>query len=352
MVSPAPLGEEHTPDDESTTAAIHHNQVRERILQDPAQARIVSATCEKGNYDWLASSSRLVPSHLFTLSVLPRLGLPHPDIPCNLQCPGCNILLDSSSALRHIPACTKCPGNNATTKHNALVRHVHELALKAGLPCEREPRQFTSYRCTACSESFAPHQKRNHERKCGTGRIQRSGPDLVIYWASGEKYYDLTIAHELSPSNQGKRGHRLMQDAIKRKQVTYVNSGLIPGNEFECLPLLSGGALHRNTENLLKTLADRGQLPRMSVISISLRFEIQEGKHYAPYCCSFGLRNIIRIISPFFLIMNNLTYTQLFDYFRDYFHPNVTTSFCFSCRTSCLALLVPLKGLSHVSNKF
>ena len=58
------------------------------------------------------------------------------------------------------------------------------------------------------------------------------------------------------------------------------------------------------------------------VSSISLRFEIQEGKHYAPYCCSFGLRNIIRIISPFFLIMNNLTYTQLFDYFRDYFHPN------------------------------
>ena len=52
-----------------------------------------------------------------------------------------------------------------------------------------------------------------------------------------------------------------------RKQVTYVNSGLIPGNKFECLPLLSGGALHRNTENLLKTLADRGQLPRMSVIS-------------------------------------------------------------------------------------
>ena len=73
--------------------------------------------------------------------------------PC-LQCPGCHILLSAEAAMAHVSGCAQCSGSNVTTKHDALVRRIYNLCMKAGIPCEREPRQFTSYKCTSCGASF------------------------------------------------------------------------------------------------------------------------------------------------------------------------------------------------------
>ena len=190
-----------------------------------------------------------------------------PRIPESLQCPGCRTLLDSSSAFSHIAGCVQCSGNNTTMKHNNLVRIIYELCMKAGVPCEREPRQFTSYKCSTCGESFPQWRKSDHQKVCRNASLHRSGPDIVIHWATGEIFYDLTIIHELAPTNARKRSGTLMREAITRKHSTYVASGMIPQERFVCLPVLSGGAMHHGLRHLLHTLADCSGLDRVRTLN-------------------------------------------------------------------------------------
>ena len=207
------------------------------------------------------SNAKFVPSRLFSLALMPRLGIAHPLLPKQLLCPGCRILLDSKAMLAHIPGCSKCPGLNATAKHNSLVNFLYELCLKAGIPCEKEPRNFATFSCTQCNEKVDPDYRRTHGKVCGGRSFRRSGPDLVVFWNSGEIFYDFTVIHELAPSNLGTKCGKLFRDAIKRKQDTYVRSGLISEETFRCVPVLSGGSLHENTKSLLNALADACCLP-------------------------------------------------------------------------------------------
>ena len=235
-------------------------------MKDNKLAPIIRSSNEKGNSQWIHASSRLVPSKLLTLALMPRLGIAHEKLPENLQCPGCRITLSAASAMSHVSGCVKCPGNNTTMKHNALVRRIYNLCLKAGIPCEREPRQFTSYKCSSCGDIMDCGRKREHQQICKDDVMHRSGPDLAIYWASGEVYYDLTVVHELALSNLGKRGSALMKEALLRKRQTYVNTGLITSDKFQCLPILSGGSMHENLKILLKSLADAGGVSRETTL--------------------------------------------------------------------------------------
>ena len=70
-------------------------------------------------------------------------------------------------------------------------------------------------------------------------KLCRSGPDLVIYWNTGAVFYDLTVIHELSMSNRGKKCTQLMNDALQRKSNTYVRTNLIREDSFQCLPVLA-----------------------------------------------------------------------------------------------------------------
>ena len=88
-----------------------------------------------------------------------RLGIAHPRLSEKLLCPGCKTLLNSQSALHHIPGCVQCYGFNATTKHNSLVKYLFDLANKAGIPCEKEPRAFSTWRCGVCSRKIEPENK-------------------------------------------------------------------------------------------------------------------------------------------------------------------------------------------------
>ena len=101
-----------------------------------------------------------------------------------------------------------------------------------------------------------------HDKTCAGRQLFRSGPDLVIYWSTGEIFYDLTVVHELSNSNQVKSCSQLLTDAIKRKRDTYVTSGKIPDFAFQCIPVLSCGSLHQNTRSLLRVLSEAALLNR------------------------------------------------------------------------------------------
>ena len=218
-------------------------------------SHIARSTTFKGNYDWLQSTAKLVPSHLFRLAVLPRLGMPLQSSMKEIRCPGCQAELNQHSVLTHLPGCTQCKGINASFKHNTLVRYIHKMCLNAGIPCEKEPRRFSSVHCTTCRAPITEETSYNHSKVCAGRQTHRNGPDLVIHWQSGEIYYDLTVIHELAPSRIQQKCGRLINEAIKRKQATYVASGLIPALSFQCLPVLSGGSLHKNLKNLLDTLA-------------------------------------------------------------------------------------------------
>ena len=113
-------------------------------------SHIVRSTTFKGNYDWLQSTAKLVPSHLFRLAVLPRLGMPLQSSMKEIRCPGCQTELNQHSVLTHLPGCTQCKGINASFKHNTLVHYIHKMCLNAGIPCEKEPRRFSSVHCTTC----------------------------------------------------------------------------------------------------------------------------------------------------------------------------------------------------------
>ena len=148
--------------------------------------------------------------------------MPHPRLPKSLLCPGCRMLLDNKTALQHIPGCVQCTGLNTTMKHNRLVKYIFDLAQKAGIQCEKEPRSFSTWQCGICKNKVFPSNKMIHDKTCAGRQLFRSGPDLVIYWSTGEIFYDLTVVHELSNSNQAKSCSQLLTDAIKRKRDTYV----------------------------------------------------------------------------------------------------------------------------------
>ena len=253
-------------DGSATEAMLNQKTYQELTKKNEELAPLVKACSEKGNHDWLQGKTRYIPSSQFSLMVMARLGLAHKSMPDKIICPGCKMILESKHFLAHLLGCVKCTGANATTRHHALVRHIYDLCLQTGVPCEREPRQFTTYRCLKCNESVNEQRKHEHQKKCGTASFHRSGPDLAIYWASGEIFYDLTIINEISKTNLGKRSNQLMQEAEKRKVDTYVNSGLIPHEKFTCVSILAGGAMNKSGLALLKSLADASGRDRDIVV--------------------------------------------------------------------------------------
>ena len=263
------------PVDEKASTSIHHVEVLKKLQTDPDIKPILQATSFKGNSDWILSNAKYIPSHLFKLAIMPRLNAQHPDLPTSLLCPGCGILLNNRNALTHIPGCAQCSGINTTVKHNSLVGFLHRLCVKAGIPCETEPRNFSTWKCIACRSTISPENQLVHQKTCAGKKLCRSGPDLVIYWNTGAVFYDLTVIHELSMSNRGKKCTQLMNDALQRKSNTYVRTNLIREDSFQCLPVLAGGALHRNTQNLVHSLADAAMLNRKQV-ELEMKLTIQE----------------------------------------------------------------------------
>ena len=264
-----------TPVDNQTANAIHHDEALKELQQDPELKLILQANSFKGNNDWLLSHARYIPSHLFKLAIMPRLNAHHQDLPSSLLCPGCSMILNNRSALFHIPGCSQCSGFNTTMKHNSLVTFIQRLCHKAGLPCEKEPRAFSSWKCLTCGISINPENRSTHQKVCAGRRLCRSGPDLVIYWNTGEVFYDLTVIHELSATNRSKKCTQLMNEAIKKKINTYVKTELIREECFECLPVLSGGALHRNTQRLIQVLADAAGIDRQ-LAELDFKLLVQE----------------------------------------------------------------------------
>ena len=251
--------------DEQASEAKYHNKVRQALIEEKTLAPIIKLASHKGQYAWLTSKARLVPSSAFKLSIMPRFALHHPQIPDDVQCPGCKSLLTSSTILNHIPGCAKCEGVNVTTKHHALVRYIYELCLKSGLTCEKEPRQFSSFQCSGCQNSVTEENLTEHQRSC-RGSVRRSGPDLMIYWADGPMYYDLTVVHEFSAAHINKTPQKMMNEVITKKRDRYVTSGMIANDRFMCIPVLSGGALHKHTKRLLTALADRCLISRQHIL--------------------------------------------------------------------------------------
>ena len=117
------------PDDESTTTAMLHQGKFEKLIKHPEIGPIFKATSFKGNSDWLTSNARYVSASHYELSIIARLGVAHPKLPKNLQCPGCQLIFDSKDIITHIPGCVRCTGLNASSKHNAMVRFLYDLCM-------------------------------------------------------------------------------------------------------------------------------------------------------------------------------------------------------------------------------
>ena len=99
------------PNDETATAAQIHSKTWKRLTSGTSDiSKILEKVAYKGNNEWVLSNARLIPPHLFRLAIMPRLGIPHPDLPSHIVCPGCKILLNSDNMIRHVTGCSKCAG--------------------------------------------------------------------------------------------------------------------------------------------------------------------------------------------------------------------------------------------------
>ena len=173
------------PTDDATSADLLHDAKRVALMADPEFESILKATSHRENSDWLTSNARYVATPYFELAVMPRLGISHPNLPKHVRCPGCEATFNSKDILTHIPGCVRCSGFNATSKHNALVRFLHEMCLKAGIPCEREQRSLSTWTCLTCRSIVNISNEPWHHKVCPGKHLHRSGPDLVIYWNTG-----------------------------------------------------------------------------------------------------------------------------------------------------------------------
>ena len=181
LMAPKPLSEDTATGQVVVTAGMHHDKVRKSLMQDKTVASTIQSSSEKGNHEWIMATSRFVPTHQFTLAILPRFNMPHPKSPPYIQgVQGVKLPSMHQQLCNTFHRARNCPGINATTKHNALVRYLYELCLKGGIPAEREPRQFTSYKCSACSETVVENRKPEHMKKCTPDGYHSQGKGLAV----------------------------------------------------------------------------------------------------------------------------------------------------------------------------
>ena len=73
------------PNDETATAAQIHSKTWKRLTCGTSDiSKILEKVAYKGNNEWVLSNARLIPPHLFRLAIMPRLGIPHPDLPSHI----------------------------------------------------------------------------------------------------------------------------------------------------------------------------------------------------------------------------------------------------------------------------
>jgi len=159
----------------------------------------------------------------------------------------------------HAHGCASMPSKkNATNAHNHLAHHLHKVCKNNAIRSEVEPRGFQTYTCPKCKAVIEgdrmAEKLKQHDSACGA-RPLRSGVDIEIMLGSKRYMLDFTVIHATCPSYVSSSYESLVQSKTSGKTKKYVDSGMIPREEFVVAIVWSHGALHKNLLDFLARFA-------------------------------------------------------------------------------------------------
>jgi len=223
--------------------------------------RLLEANATKGSGGWMDNPTTWMPPSVYASAWRLRCRAKARSLPDRLQCPGCPKLgvMEQVDFANHVHGCTRVPsGSNATRAHDHLVRHLWKILDANAVTATQEPRGFQSYTCSDCKKTLEGEnlrtQVRTHDRTCGT-RLYRSGVDLEAFLGRARRMIDVTIAHATSPSLCKTSFDAIVKERVLEKKKRYVDSGMIPADEFVVAVAFSHGAFHDGFVNLLTDIA-------------------------------------------------------------------------------------------------
>jgi len=246
-----------------------HLITKKRISQEGPHAvkvaRLLEVNSLKGSGGWIDTASQWMPVPAFTAAWRLRCYATALSLPERAQCPGCPHLgvMSQADFAIHAHGCTRCPTrNNATKAHDHLTSYIEKHATDNALVAEAEPRGFQSFKCRSCRKTFTGSECRAqlqaHARECGV-QMQRRGVDLEIYLRRQRRMVDFTIVH----ANCKSHVHTSLPVIIDQKRITktqrYVDSGLVPKEEFMMAAVYSSGALTLEFKALLKDISQEAK---------------------------------------------------------------------------------------------
>jgi hypothetical protein len=148
-------------------------------------------------------------------------------MPSRARCRGCGHEYDSRDLQQHVVGCTRLHGYNASSRHAAVNQELHSVLHDMGATYEQhEPREFSSFACTGCMQSFDSHDDAAaHMLSCcrvdsldasdPKPRPRRCGPDGRVFVSRVNTatnlpdavpvVYDITIVSPAAPSYVGRK---------------------------------------------------------------------------------------------------------------------------------------------------
>jgi len=243
-----------------------HLTTKKRISQEGPQAlkvaRVLEINSLKGSGDWIDTPSQWMPPAPYAASWRLRCLATALSLPAGAQCPGCPRLgvMSQVDFMLHAQGCTRCPTQqNATAAHDRLTSYLHKHASENAVYSEIEPRGFQTFTCDECGAVFSGmdtrSQLRAHARRCGV-HVHRRGVDLEIWLNRRRRMVDFTIVHATCSSLMTSSLPSIIRQKQNRKDARYVDSGLVPKEEFIMAAAFSSGALDVGFKSLLRDIAE------------------------------------------------------------------------------------------------
>jgi len=266
----APAAPPPQPPTQQAATEQHHEQQRTRLLTEfPSLERHLSECSQKGAGAWLTASRLDFRGPAFAAALRYRLRAPPAGQPSLLVCPGCRATLPDDDFDEHAAGCVKIAGQNATKKHHAIVNLLAQMCARAGVACDKEPRDLQAYNCHGCGSLVSAAGRDTHKNNCH-GKFSRTGPDLRITWHNGATtVYDVTVVHTTAPSHANTRPGRIVDKKVADKTAFY--TPLLAGEPFVVLPVRALGKIEDETRALIKTLSTIAETdPREALEEVSV----------------------------------------------------------------------------------
>lgn len=248
-------------------AGVLHAALKVQLVADaPAVARLLGETSQPGASVWLGDFARKWNTKHFAGALRYRLNAAHLLDPVVQMCPGCRNTHPATTILAHAVGCARIAGANCTVKHHDIVAALAKQCNEGNLKCEKEPREYNSWKCRTCGDLFSAGEITAHTRLCcppGSSPF-RTGPDLRVWFPEEIVVADVTVVHATSPSYERTDRGDIVAAKAAHKGALYAEQLAAMGERFLVFAVFSHGGLTKESRTLVRQIA-AGRLGKKAV---------------------------------------------------------------------------------------